>query len=198
MNSSKHMKLLDLPVFSEVVAFLDGLYGGDLFCLGTTSKAYHDFVTHHPSMSHVWYTLLRRAMHFKIDKNSWSYYKEMQDCYTNWGEKYTYIFPSTYVNNIRQKYGECCQEEHYRKKMKGPDPVTGFRGRDLYKEWQEVMWRRKKRTYWSALDDRKIAKLHQQLFDLMDKKEFSNKLAKRYDDILKKEKKQRRSKKNNK
>lgn len=198
------MKLLDLPVFSEVVAFVDGLYGSDMLCLRTASKEYNEFVTHHPSMRPMWYTLLRRASHNKIcTDNPWRMYYDMEKCYPPSEERYKdtlkfVIVHKDILHTIRKNYGECCQEKHYRYKVQPPDPVHGFTGRDLYSEWQEFMWRRKKREYWSSYDEKKFEKLRQGLEVLTKKKELAANMVEYYGGLKKKRMSQQKKNKKNK
>ncbi len=188
MNAaSTHMKLLDLPVFPEILSYLDGLYGSDLFTFSLTNRACRSFVTQHPSMKMLWYTMLRRASHHKLESDSFSLMIHMTDCYPFSEEKYSGAAFSNNLDDVRRNYGECCQPAHYRYAVDAPDPKYGFGGRNVYKEWQVMMWRRMKRTYWNVYDDRKVAKLELELARLKEKKELSNVMVDIYGKIGKKQ-----------
>ena len=90
------------------------------------------------------------------------------------------------LHNVRKHYGECCQEKHYRYKVQPPDPVHGLNGRNLYNEWQEFMWRRKKREYWSTYDEKKLKKLRHGLEVLTKKKEQAANMVEYYGGLKKK------------
>lgn len=172
------MKLTNLPVFSNVISFVDGPSGYDmLFELRAVSKEYNEFITHDDSMHNVWYTLLRRTTHFKLKKYYWGEYHDLVDCYPPSKEASDKGYQASLshltglnLKEIRNKYGECCKELHYSRKISGPHPVHGFRGRDLYLEWQRLMWSKKKRSYWSVSYGRKAEKLEKDLAELIKRK----------------------------
>lgn len=132
--TSDHTKLGNIPVLHEIFSYLDDgmLYDGD--------GVYDDVIL--PlrlvnrdlnayivtEMPSYWYTQLQRMAH-----------KDMS---------YVLCFD----------YPECEERSHFRYKFTPKDPVKGFKGRDVYKEWRGVAWKRMKHRYWSWHDEKKIKK----------------------------------------
>lgn len=188
MKILNHIKLLDLPVLSDIVSFVDGLYEPDLLNFSCASRGYREFITRDPSMNNFWFHMLRRTTHKKLNFSKCHLSGQMLDCYP---QVSVIILDNRSdnvigLNDMRKMFGECFQD-HYRCRLEGPNPNSGFNGRDMYEEWQVMMWKRQKRQIWNIVDDRKLLKLENELALLKSKKEFSEKMGEYYGPIVKKQ-----------
>lgn len=145
--------LHDLPVLSEIFLFLDGVGVRDVCHLSLTCRTMRDFFTNDRSLQGFWFRLLHRAAHKKHHRVD---FMSMRACYP------TRINPASFyfirgLEDIRVVMGECKNPAHIKYII--DDRTDDFSCRNLYIEWQSVMWRRKRSSYWSSVDEKRLEKM---------------------------------------
>lgn len=193
-NGFHHMKLLEIPMLSDVCLYL---CDDDVLNMRLVSMCFEQFVIEDAGMTQFWYKQLRRMAHRQL----LPLYGEVvmvSGCYP---DKNIATAGGEYMalKNVRIRFGECEQESHLRFKVDKLDPVNGFKSRNMYEEWKTVAWKRMKTRYWNHYDEKRverfeneILRLQNELEILRDKKLKSMQMQKRYQQVSTKKKKNKK------
>ena len=158
--------LQDVPVLSEIFLFLDGVGVRDVCHLSLTCRTMREFFTNDRSLQKFWLRLLHRAAHKKhhrVDLTS------VSACYP-----ITNINPASFyfirgLEDIRVVMGECKNPAHVKYVIDNRSDDLSCR--NLYMEWQSVMWRRKRSSYWCLLDEKRLENMRLGVNDLENRKQ---------------------------
>ena len=157
-----HTKLFGLSILSDVC-----VYGSeaDVLNMRLVCKEFNGYLTEDVGMKPFWYTQIRRMAHRVIDLYEWSDKIYVHECYPDIS-KQVQALSFTKLDDVRKRFGECRDEKHLRYKIQIPDPLYGFKSRNLYEEWKTVAWKRMKFKYWNHFEARRVEKYEEEIVRL--------------------------------
>lgn len=176
------MHLEDLPVLSEIFSYLPKICVSDVCNFSSTSTTIRIFFTNDKSLQEFWYQMLLRAGHRKFRQGF--DFVSLSTCYK------TKLNPASFyfirgLQDIRKAMGECQNKNHLRYRM--DSTPTNLSERDLYREWQCVMWRRNRSKYWSLREEKKLCQMQGDVKKLERRREQYERLEGLYENMTKEE-----------
>lgn len=175
------LHLEDLPVLSEICMYLPKVEVQDITNFSGTCKTLRNFITMDASFKEFWYQMLLRAGHQKYKGVDFTI---LTSCYQKQITPASFYFIRG-MNDIRKVMGECQNRCHLRYKI--DQSMDHLNERNLYREWQCVMWRRIRSRYWCVRDEKKWNQMQGDLSRLSERKERFANLDRLYTEMTKQE-----------